>query len=66
MASIGVKEDRLANFTWTRELKYDWNEGRQEVCRLEEDFDKDAVCHQYCPTGTANASPRRLWIGFET
>jgi hypothetical protein len=31
-------------------LKYDWTEGRQEVCRLEEDLDKDAVYHQFCST----------------
>ena len=33
---------------------------RQEVCRLEEEFDKDAVCHQFCSTCTANALPRKL------
>jgi len=25
------------------------------VCRLEEELDKDAVCHQFCSTCTANA-----------
>ena len=40
-------------------FKYDWTEGRQEVCRLEEELDKDAVC-------TANALPRKLWLGLET
>ena len=24
--------------------------GRQEVCRLEEELDKDVVCHQFCST----------------
>ena len=48
------------------ELKYDWTEGRQEVCRLEEELDKDAVCHQFCSTCTANALPRKLWMGLET
>jgi hypothetical protein len=33
---------------------------------LEEEFDKDAVCHQFCSTCTANASPRKLWMGLET
>ena len=31
-------------------LKYDWTNGRQEICRLEEELDKDAVCHQFCST----------------
>jgi hypothetical protein len=41
-------------------------EGRQEVYRLEEEFDKDAVYHQFCSTCTANALPRKLWMGTET
>jgi len=44
VVSIGMKEDCLANCTWIRGLKYDWTEGRQEVCRLDEELDKDAVC----------------------
>ena len=34
--------------------------------RLEEELDKDAVCHQFCSTCTANALPRKLWMGLET
>ena len=49
-----------------RGLKYDWTEGRQEVCRLEEELDKDAVCHQFYSTCTANASPRNFCMGLET
>ena len=64
--SIGVKEDCLANCTWIRELKYDWTEVRQEVCSLEEELYKDAVCHQLCSTCTANTLPRKLWMGLET
>ena len=45
---------------------YDWTEGRQEVCRLEEELDKDAVCHQFCSNCTANALPRKLWMGLGT
>ena len=56
----------IANCTWIRGLKYDWAEGRQEVCRLEEELDKDAVCHQFCSTCTANALPRKLWMGLGT
>ena len=47
-------------------LYMDWTEGRQEVCKLEEEFDKDAVCHQFSSTCTANALPRKLWMGLET
>jgi len=36
------------------------------VCRLEEEFDKDAVCYQFCSTCMANASPTKLWMGLET
>jgi len=63
---IDWRERRLANCTWIRGLKYDWTEGRQEVCRLEEELNKDAVCHQFCSICTANALPRKLWMGLET
>ena len=53
-------------YTWSRWLKYNWTEGRQEVCRLEEELNKDAVCHQFCLICTANALPRKLWMGLET
>jgi len=66
LVSTGVKEDWLATCTWIRGLKYDWTEGRQEVCRLEEELDKDAVCHQFCSTCTANKLPRKLWMGLGT
>ena len=49
-----------------RDLKYDWTDGRQEVCWLEDGLDKDAVCHQFCSTCTANALQKKLWMGFET
>ena len=32
---------------------------------LEEELDKDAVCHQLCSTCTANTLPRKLWMGLE-
>ena len=63
---IDWRERRLTNCTWSRRLKYDWTEGRKEVCILEEDFDKDAVCHQFWLTCKANALPRKLWMGSET
>jgi hypothetical protein len=43
-----------------------WIDRRQEECRLEEEFDKDAVYHQFCSTCIVNALPRNLWTGLET
>ena len=34
--------------------------------QMEEELDKDAVCHKFCLTCTANALPRKLWMGLET
>jgi len=42
------------------------NRGRQKVWKLEEELEKDAVCHQFCSTYTANALPRKLWKDVET
>ena len=36
----------LANCARIREFKCDWTERRQKVCRLEEELDKNAVCHE--------------------
>jgi len=47
-------------------VKLRLDEGRQEVCRLEEELDKGAVCHQFCSTCTVNALPRKLWMGLES
>jgi hypothetical protein len=33
---------------------------------LIKELDKDAVCHHFCSTCTANALPRKLWKGVET
>ena len=57
-----------------KRIGIDWRERRmisklymeQKGCRLEEEFDKDAVCHQLCLTCTANTLPRKLWMGLET
>jgi len=40
---IDWHERRLTNCIWITGLKYDWTEGRQEVHRQEEEFNKDAV-----------------------
>jgi len=56
----------ITNCTWIRGLKYDWTKERQEMCRLEEELDEDALCREFCSTRTANALPRKLWMGLET
>ena len=32
---------------------------------MEEELDKDAVCYHFCSPCTANALPRKLWMGLE-
>ena len=64
MVLNGAKVNWLANCTWVRGLKYDRTEGRQEVWKLEEELDKDAVCHQFCSTCTANVLPREALEEF--
>jgi len=32
---------------------------------MEEELNKDAVCHQFCSTCTVNALPMKLWKGLE-
>jgi len=55
-------------------LKMYWNENLSNkfvqkrdahiLCSI--NIDKDAVCRQFCSTCTANALPRKLWMGLET
>ena len=67
ISGIDWREIRLISKLYMiRELKCDWTEGRQEVCKLEEELDKDVVCHHLCSTCTANTLPRKLWMGLET
>ena len=64
---IDLRERRLISKLYTEQkVKVRLAEGRKEVCRLEEELDKDAVCHQFCLTCTANTLPRKLWMGLET
>jgi hypothetical protein len=67
ISGINWRERKLINklYAWIRELKCDWTEGRQEVCKLEEELNKDAVFHQCCSNCTANSLPRKLWMGFK-
>jgi hypothetical protein len=43
-----------------------WTKGRQEVLRLEQEFDKDAVVDRFYSTYTASTLPRQLFEGLET
>ena len=66
---IGIdwRERRLISKLYMEQnVKVRWTEGRQEECRLKEEFDKDAVCHRFCSTCTADALPRKLCMGLET
>jgi len=66
---IGIdwRERRLISKLYMEQkVKVRLDRGEQEVCRLEEELDKDAVCHQFCSTCTANVLPRKLWMGLET
>jgi hypothetical protein len=40
--------------------------GDKRVSRLEEELDKDAVCHHFYSTYTVNTSPRKLLKVLET
>ena len=42
------------------------DQGTQEVCRLEVELEKDAVCHPFCSTYTARILPKKLLNGLET
>ena len=66
---IGIdwRERRLISKLYVEQkVKYNWTEERQEVCILEEEFNKDAVCHQFCSACTVSVLPRKLWMGLET
>ena len=64
---IDWRERRLISKLYMdQKVKVRLDRGRQEVCRLEEELDKDAVCHQFCSTCRANGLPRKLWMGLET
>ena len=47
-------------------LKYDWTEETQEVGRLEEELERDAVCHRFYSTCTGRTLPTGLLKGLET
>jgi hypothetical protein len=46
-------------------VKVDWTKWRQDMWRLGEELDKDAVCHWFYSTYIANTLPRKLSKGLE-
>ena len=64
---IDWRERRLISKLYMdQRVKVRLDRGETRVCRLEEELDKGAVCHQFCSTCTANALPRKLWMGLES
>jgi len=64
---IDMRERKLISKLYMdQRVKVRLDRGETRVCRLEEEFDKDAVCHQFSSTCTANALPRKFWMGLET
>jgi hypothetical protein len=64
---IDWRERRLISKLYMdQRLKYNWTEGIQELCSLNEELDKDALCHQFYSIYIANAFPRKLWKGLES
>jgi hypothetical protein len=53
----------ISNFYMVQSVKVRLNRGET---RMEEELDKDAVCHQFFSTCAANVLPRKLWKGLET
>ena len=47
-------------------VKDDWTKEIQDVSKLEEELDKDAVCHAFDSTYTVSALPRKFLKGSET
>jgi len=47
-------------------LKYDWTKEIQDMWKLEEELDKDAVCHGFDSTYTVSALPMKFLKGLDT
>jgi hypothetical protein len=64
---IDWRERRLIRKQYTdQKVKVRLDRGETRSVQIGEEFDKDAVYHQFCSTCTANALPRKLWMGLET
>ena len=49
-----------------QKVKVRLNRGETRSVQIGRGVKKGAVCHQFCLTCTANALPRKLWMGLET
>ena len=64
---IDWRERRLiSNLYMAQSVKVRLNGGETRSVKMEEELDKDAICHQFCSTCIANALPRKLWKCLET
>ena len=69
LKGIGIdwRERRLISKLYIEQkVKVRLDRGETRNVQIGREFDKDAVCHQFCSTCTANALPRKLWMGLET
>jgi hypothetical protein len=66
MVSSGAKYNSTANSTCIIELNYHWIKGSPEVRRLEEELEKDEVCHRFDLTYRANTLPPNPLKRLET
>ena len=60
------KKKLISKLYMDQSVKLKLDQWRQEECRLEEVFDKDAVCHCFCSTCAAKTLPMKLLKGFGT
>lgn len=56
----------ISKLSMDQSVKVDWTKTRQQVRRLEEGLDIDAVCHRFYSTYTVNMSPTKLLKGLQT
>ena len=56
----------ISKLYMTQSVKVRLNRGETRSVKIGRGVIKDAVCHQFCSTCTANTLPRKLWEGWET
>ena len=60
------KELCICFVDWQKADRVNWTKLVQILKISCDKLDKDAVCHQFCSTSTANFLPGKLWMGLET
>jgi hypothetical protein len=64
---IDWRERRLiSNLYMAQSVKVQLNRGETRSVKIGRGVNKDAVCHQFFSTYTANTLSRKLWKGWET